>query len=203
MTRVFATLGVATLGLVWLGPLPRLASSSFSAHMAMHMGVVAVASPLLAIGLAGGGWDPVRLAPRWFAAIPASIAELVVVWAWHTPMMHHWARHHFVGFVAEQATFFACGVWLWSAAFGGAARERTARSAAGLVALLLTSMHMTLLGALLALATRPLYLHPSAQGHLSPLSDQHLGGAIMLLVGGIAYLAGGLALGLRLLRSRR
>jgi putative membrane protein len=68
------------------------------------------------------------------------------------------------------------------------------------VALLLTSMHMTLLGALLALAPRPLY-HRAPASMPSALDDQHLGGAIMLLVGGLAYLAGGLGLTLDVLRA--
>ena len=63
-------------------------------------------------------------------------------------------------------------------------------------------MHMTLLGVLLALAGRPLYLHagPPAFG-LSPLQDQHLGGVIMLVYGGISYLLGGLLLLAGLLRK--
>ena len=74
------------------------------------------------------------------------------------------------------------------------------RAAAGVVALLLTSMHMTLLGALLALSPRPLYAHA---GHgPSALDEQHLGGAIMLGVGGVSYLAGGLWLSVRLLHLR-
>jgi putative membrane protein len=38
---------------------------------------------------------------------------------------------------------------------------------------------------------------------LPPLDDQHLGGAIMLLVGGVAYLAGGVWLTAGLLRARQ
>jgi putative membrane protein len=62
-------------------------------------------------------------------------------------------------------------------------------------------MHMTLLGALLALAPRPLYAHGAEYHGLTALEDQHLGGAIMLLVGGVSYIAGGLALTVRLLRN--
>jgi putative membrane protein len=111
----------------------------------------------------------------------------------------------------EQSLFLAAGLLVWLAAFGGAAELRAERRAAGIVALLLTSMHMTLLGALLALSPRPLYSHAAfghaafghaAAGPLSPLHDQHLGGAIMLLVGGVSYLAGGLWLTMRLLQER-
>ena len=62
---------------------------------------------------------------------------------------------------------------------------------------------MTLLGALFALAPRPLFQHaPDPASPLSPLADQHLGGAIMLLVGGASYLAGGLWLTAGVLRPR-
>ncbi|MGH8019800.1 MAG: cytochrome c oxidase assembly protein [Opitutaceae bacterium] len=55
--RIF---GILTLGGLWFGPLPELARQSFWAHMALHMGVVAVAAPLLAFGLAGA--RPIRCA---------------------------------------------------------------------------------------------------------------------------------------------
>ncbi len=176
--------GLAVLGAVWLGPLP---DGPFAAHMTKHMGVVAVAAPLLALGLARSS-----SIPRWLLApIPASVIELVVVWAWHAPVLHHLARHHAAGAVLEQGTFLFSGLYVWLSSVGGGPR----RTAAGVVALLLTSMHMTLLGALLALADRPLYGH-------GDLDDQQLGGAIMLLCGGVAYLAGGLALTASLLRKR-
>jgi putative membrane protein len=92
---------------------------------------------------------------------------------------------------------------VWLAALGGDSLSIARRSAAGVVALLLTAMHMTLLGALLGLSPRPLYQHMEGFSGLSALDDQHLGGAIMLLIGGVSYLLGGLWLTIRLLRSRR
>jgi putative membrane protein len=190
MRRVLLGLGIAVLAAVWLGPLPQLARHAFFAHMTMHMGVVAVAAPLIALGLAGAAFPPL-LNP-----IPASVLELVVVWAWHAPVLHHLARHTTAGLIAEQGTFLASGLLVWYAAFAGGG----CRSAAGVIALLLTSMHMTLLGALLALAPRPLYSHTENFSGISALDDQHLGGAIMLLLGGASYLTGGLALTVSLLR---
>jgi putative membrane protein len=107
--------------------------------------------------------------------------------------------------VLEQATFVLSGVLVWLSAFGGPPQARHERRAAGVVSLLLTSMHMTLLGALLALPPRPLYAHPGHTGPepwLDALSDQHFGGAIMLTVGGVSYLAGGLWLTAQFLRPR-
>jgi putative membrane protein len=176
-----------------------MASHAFAAHMTLHMLVVAVAAPLIAVGLAGSPLDPVPKVPGWFAPIPISILELIVVWGWHAPGLHHWARQHPLGLVLEQTMFFSVGLLLWLSSFGGRTEGADgARTGAGMAGLLLTSMHMTLLGALLALTPRPLYDH-SGSGDQA-LADQHLGGAIMLLIGGLSYLAGGLALTVQLLR---
>jgi putative membrane protein len=201
MRRVFLIVGLSLLTAVWLGPLPGLAAHFFAAHMTMHMAVVAIVAPLLALGVAGSKYDPVRKSPAVFAPVPLSLVELLVVWVWHAPVLHHIARHSATGLVAEQGTFLLSGYLVWLSAFGGEAQQRGSRAAAGVVALLLTSMHMTLLGALLALPPRPLYAHNVALAGLTPLQDQQLGGAIMLAVGGVSYLTGGLWLTGGLLRS--
>lgn len=185
----------------WFGPLPRWAQVSFTAHMTLHMAVVAVASPLLAIAAGGRKHDPVRSAAWFFSPIPASVGELLIVWAWHAPQLHHVARNSKLGLVVEQAMFLAAGLWVWLSAFGGSRPRTRARSGAGVIGLLLTSMHMTLLGALLTLSPRLLFSHHSSVRGLTPLQDQQLGGAVMLIVGGIAYLAGGLWLTRDLLRQ--
>lgn len=211
--------GLVVLGAAWLGPLPELSRQSFAAHMAMHMAVVAVAAPLLAVGLAGSRLDPVRrlatdalpampptvaLAAVVFSPIVASVIEFLVVWAWHAPALHHAARHSTGLLMVEQASFLVVGLLVWLSAFGGGAGQRRRRAAAGIGGLLLTSMHMTLLGVLLALAVRPLYPHDATVAFgLTALQDQHLGGVLMLLFGGVAYMAGALVLLLGLLRDRR
>lgn len=200
MRTAFLIAGLMTLAACWLGPLPRLAQQAFSAHMLMHMLVVAAAAPLLALAAAGGRFDPVPHFPAFFAPIPASVGELVIVWVWHAPALHHLARTSAVGLIAEQSSFLLAGHWVWASALGGDAMRGERQSAAGVVGLLLTSMHMTLLGALLALAPRPVYEHHSSIASLTSLQDQHLGGAVMILTGGIAYLSGGLWLTARLLR---
>jgi putative membrane protein len=203
MMRVtWMSLGVVVLAAAWLGPLAQLSRESFSAHMAMHMAVVAVAAPLLALGVAGTRYDPVRRAPAFFPPVPLSLVELVVVWAWHAPALHHLARNEIGGFLAEQSSFLFSGLLVWLSAFGGGMDRRRERLGAGIAALLLTSMHMTLLGALLALSPRALYSHAGHGAAMSTLEDQHLGGAIMLLVGGVAYLAGGVGLTAVLVRGR-
>jgi putative membrane protein len=201
MQSTFFVSGFVVLACAWAG-FAGLAERAFWAHMTMHMAVVAVAAPLIALGAAGRKLDPVRKWPHLFAPIPLSIAELVVVWAWHAPVLHHTARHSSIGFVIEQGLFLLAGLLVWISAFGGGARGSRERAGTGVVALLLTSMHMTLLGALLALTPRPLYAHNQGFESLTALADQQLGGAIMILVGGASYLLGGLWLSTRLLRER-
>jgi putative membrane protein len=193
-----AAMAVLLLAALWLGPLPEASSSRFSAHMLLHMGAVAVAAPLLALGVRGTRVDPVRRWPVPFSPVAASVFEMVMVWGWHAPLFHHAARQQTTAFVAEQASFLLAGVWLWLAACGGARAVPARRAWSGVAALLFTSVHMTLLGALFALAPRAVYAHGASP---VALADQHLGGSIMLLVGGASYLAGGLWLARQGLRD--
>jgi putative membrane protein len=177
--------------------------------MLMHMVVVAVAAPLLVRGVCGSAFDPVA---RWSvtpSAVVASMVEFVAVWAWHAPALHHAARTTTRYLLLEQGTFLLCGVLLWLSAWGGTPAQRLERVPGGVIGLLLTSMHMTLLGALIALARRPLYSHahshahtPSGLGPIDPLVDQQIGGAIMLFLGAAVYLMGGLLLAKEMLARR-
>ena len=81
MRRTLLILGIVALAGAWFSPLPWLAQGAFSAHMARHMLVVALAAPLLALGIAGSSLDPVRKWPALFPPIPISLLELLVVWA--------------------------------------------------------------------------------------------------------------------------
>jgi len=184
--------GVGVLAAAWLGPLPELARSLFIAHMTMHVAVVAVAAPLIAAGVAGTRWS------RHAAPLPASLIELVVVWAWHAPALHALSRSSLGWLAVEQGMFLAAALWVWIGALNSPANGATA---AGIGALLMTSMHMTLLGALLSVGPRLLF-HTHDGGSADALGDQQAGGLIMVLVGGVSYLIGGLWLLAAFLREK-
>lgn len=196
MKRAALLLGLALVPVGWAAA----AAGGMTGHMAGHMVAVAVAAPALAWGLSGSRLDPARRWPRAASPMVAMVVELAVVWGWHLPAPRALADGGGGWFVVEQASFLMAGLWLWSAVLG-AGRERRA---AGVGALLLTSMHMTLLGVLIGLAPRPLYgmmaMHP-APG-LDPLADQQLGGVVMLVIGGASYCLGGLWMLAGLLRHR-
>ena len=105
---------------------------------------------------------------------------------------------------AEQAGFALVSLLVWLVALASTAETRRSAALAGAMALFFTSMHMTLLGALIGLAPRPIYgthLHHVADG-LPALADQQLGGVIMLGIGGVIYLAGGVVLMARVLQRQ-
>jgi putative membrane protein len=182
-------LGGALLASAWTGPLPALARDSFTAHMGLHLLVVAVAAPLLALAVfhrRGPGSRALRLLSPW----PASVLELVVVWAWHLPRLHHAARSQLAPFIAEQGLFLAAGLLFWLSIVGAVASDRGRAAGTAVVALAATLAHMTLLGALLALGPRPLYAH--AGSAVEALADQQRGGGLMLVVSTAIYLSAGL-----------
>lgn len=185
--RIALVVGLVLLPIGWT-----LSGHGMSGHMAAHMIAVATAAPLLAVALQGARYDPATRWPRLAAPLPAAMVEAVIVWGWHVPALRSLAMHQPIASIAEQASFLAAGLLLWSAVL--APRHR----AAGVGALFVTSMHMTLLGALIGLAPRPLYMHHGPDA----LADQQVAGVVMLLVGGIAYLVGGLAMLGRLLQTR-
>ena len=188
MRRAPFIAGLAALAAAWG---IAAAGAGMTGHMAAHMAAIAVAAPLIAWGIAGTRADPAMRTPLIVAPLPMAVVELIVVWGWHLPAMRAFAARGASGLMLEQATFLARET------------DDSVRRAAGVLALLVTTMHMTLLGVLIALASRPLF---ATAGFtclgvtLPPLLDQHLGGVVMLLVGAGSYLLGGLALLSRLLR---
>lgn len=185
--------GLLLLGALWLGPLPEMARTSFSAHMLLHLGIVSVAAPLLSFGLIGFGLVR-RLMP--LAALSAFLAlaiDVVVVWGWHAPALHEAAARHEGVFVVQQLSFLAAGLAVWTTAFRDDDRGSLLM---GVAAMFLTFSHMAMLGILLALAPELLYAPDLCLGAFgfTQLEDQQLGGVLMASVGGIPHLIGGVTL---------
>jgi len=176
----------AMLAAIWLLPLTRWLPG-FPVHMLRHMVLVALAAPLIVLGL-----------PRLAGALAvnpliAAVAEFALVWGWHLPRAHGFARTAPAGFVLEQASFLAAGLMVWAGCL------RAAQPLAGAGGLLLTSMHMTLLGAIIVLAPRDLYA--AFCGTAPDLGGQQAGGLLMLGIGTPVYLVAGLALTARALQA--
>ncbi|MAL99197.1 MAG: cytochrome c oxidase caa3-type, assembly factor CtaG-like protein [Alteromonadaceae bacterium] len=194
------TVSCFLLLILWLGPLPAMSATSFTWHMVLHLGVAVLAGPLMGIGLVKAGlarWATSNMV-AW--AIGASLFEMLVVWSWHAPMLHKSASLSDSLFVAQQLSFLAAGTLIWLVAFAG--RSKLA-AGAGALAMLMTFMHMTLLGALLTLGPELLY-EPflyTGQTIAERLEDQRYGGILMAVGGSALYLVGGLVLAGRLIRE--
>ena len=181
--------GGMILAALWLGPLPELARVSFSAHMVLHLGLIGLAAPALAVGLARlgavaappGGWV------LW--AVALSGFELVVVWGWHLPALHEAAALSHAFFALQQLTFLVAGVVVWWPGLAGAGRRS---AGAGMIAAGFSFTHMSMLGVLLTTAPALLYPDGLCGGAfgLDPLADQRLGGVMMAVFGGLPYLVG-------------
>ena len=155
---------------------------SFAAHMAQHLLLGDLAPIALVLA------RPDRL-PRLVLvlALPAWFANLAV---WHVPVVFEAALHH--GFVHEvqHVTLFVAGIVLWTAILS---------SVLGLAARLAVVVGMMVGG--LALSSvflwwpRVLYStyeHADRLAGMSPLTDQRVGGGLMLLEGMlVAFAAAG------------
>ena len=201
MRRASVIVGAVMLAAAWA-----VAAGAYglTGHMVAHMACVAVAAPLLAWGVAGTRADPAMRWPWFVAPLPMSLVELLVVWGWHAPAARELASMSVLGLAIEQLMFLAAGLLLWSACLGSFGSGRSIRRASGVAALLLTTMHMTLLGVLITLAPRTLFANTGFMclGYsFAPLVDQQVGGVVMLMVGAGSYLLGGLMLLSRILWS--
>ena len=186
------------LAVLWLSPLAAWSRTSFAPHMLLHVGVVSIAAPLLALGLAGRVPGPATFRSALSWCLLAGFAEFVAVWIWHAPILHDLAARDNFAFALEQASFLLGSLGLWLATLASWRRDT---APAGAIALFLTFAHMSLFGLLLTLAPRLLYdpdLCAGAFG-LDRLDNQHLGGAIML-AGGLAPLTGALVSATRAVR---
>lgn len=170
--------GLTLLAAIWLFQLVKLTDGYFSEHMLRHMLLITVICPLLALGISTPN--------RNMAVSPliASLIEFIIVWGWHVPALHDLARAYWPVALLEQATFLVAGLLLWCAVL------RPNEALAGAGGMFLTSMHMTLLGALLILSPRLLYQAELCR--LGGVEDQQLGGMIMLGIGTPIYLIAGL-----------
>ena len=91
--------------------------------------MVAIAAPLLALGMAAGPRQP--RAGGAAAAVIASVVELIVVWGWHTPALHHAARTSTMALAVEQGMFLTSAFYVWYFALRGG-RYASNSAAAGI-----------------------------------------------------------------------
>lgn len=205
-----------------VSPLDALGDRLFSAHMVQHEVLMLVAAPLLVLGrpLAAFAWALPRSVLRGFARpfrshwpgalwsrltdpLSAWALHALALWAWHVPALFDAAVENDSIHILQHTSFLVSALLFWWAALGRDSRGHG--QGAAMLLLFTTMLHTGALGALLALAPTPWYPHYVASGvglGLDPVEDQQLGGLVMWVPGGLAYLVAGLAVGARWLGRR-
>ena len=179
-THLALTGAMIALAVAFISPLCALATALFSARVAHHVLMIAVAAPLLALA-----------ATRWRLPARAPLAVIVLVhtlavWLWHAPAPYAWATSGTASYWLMEISLLLSAFWLWSEIL-----TPSARPAASLSALFATVVQMGLLGAILTFARVPLYnLHAgvTAPFGLTQLEDQQLAGLIMWVPAAVPYL---------------
>jgi putative membrane protein len=205
-------LGWIALAAALLSPLDALGGVLFSAHMVQHELLMVVAAPLLVLGRPLEAWTwalPLRarrvlsdvahvrpLQAAWRAItepLGAWALHALALWAWHIPLLFQRALENEGVHVLQHASFLGSALLFWWSVLGRGAR----RDGIAVASLFTTMLHTGALGALLTFAPTVWYPHyvlgPGAHG-LDPLEDQQLGGLVMWVPAGIAYIAAALAI---------
>ena len=218
--------GAFTLGwIVLLGalvsPLHEYGEHLFYAHMIEHELLMAVAAPLLALSRPLGvflsalpkPWRQVLIsaahssgvAAMWrFAMSPlnATLLHAIAIWVWHIPVLLDGTLVNESLHRLQHISFLGTALIFWWAIVRRPVRDY----GLGALHVFATMVHTGLLGALLTLAPRVLYVRQTADAPLfglTPLDDQQLAGLIMWVPGGALYLLAGLILAALWLGSAR
>lgn len=205
-------LGMSVLAAALLSPIDAMAGRSFAMHMTEHEMLMVLAAPLLVVSRPLEAWawglgGSVRHRVAAFVRTPAlqrfwrsitapcaaTCVHALALWSWHLPMLFAAALASEPVHVFQHVCFFASALAFWWSMFGGAARMPGAVSLACLFA---TMLHTSALGALLTLAPSAWYTQAAGPGlfGLTPLEDQQLGGLVMWVPGGLAYVVVALAI---------
>ena len=206
------TLGWLALAAALAPPLDDLADRSFALHMVEHELLMVVAAPLLVLGRPLEAWAW-ALPTSWVRALgrlgrSRALARLwgwitepvgawtfhaAALWLWHLPLLFDAALADERIHVLQHACFFGSALAFWWAVFGRGVRAPDGASLAGLFT---TLLHTSALGALLTVAPTPWYAEYAGTNpfNLTPLEDQQVGGLVMWVPAGFAYVAAGLAI---------
>ncbi len=212
--------GMLTLGIALLSPLDRWGAELFSAHMVQHEVLMLIAAPLLVLGrplpiflwafpprlrailgrVSRLGWMH-RVWSALTRPLSAWLLHAVALWVWHAPPLFDAALGHRGIHDLQHFTFLATALLFWAALVHTRAREA---QGAAIIYLFTTTVHSSVLGALITFGSHPWYqsyLHTAPQWGLSALEDQQLGGLIMWVPASFVYVGVALVLMARWLMS--
>jgi len=182
--------GLGLIAVALLSPIGALSDELLSAHMVEHLLMGDLAALLIVLGLTGpllapvlriGFFDRLRVLAHPLVALPLWAINLYV---WHLPFFYQAALRHPGVHALEHAMFIAFGVNMWMCLFGPLPMPRWFGNLAKLGYIIAVRLIGTVLGNLFLWSGTvfyPFYLHGDASHHISPLADQNVAGAIMMV----------------------
>jgi putative membrane protein len=159
-------------------------------HMIEHLLLGDIASLLIVLGLTGPLLIPV-LRIRAFDRLRALSHPLVAfpLWAvdlylWHLPALYQAALRHSGVHALQHAMFLGFGINMWMCLFGPLPQPSWFGNFAKLIYIVAVRLTGTVLGNIFLWSGTvfyPYYIHGDALYHISPLADQNIAGAIMMV----------------------
>jgi putative membrane protein len=195
--RLASFCGGLVLILASLTALDRASDELLYAHMIEHLLVGDLAALLLVLGLTGpllapvlriGVFDRMRALAHPAVAFPLWAVDLYV---WHLRVLYEAALRHPGVHAVEHALFLACGVNMWMCLFGPLPTPAWFGNLARLIYIFSVRLTGAVLGNLFLWSGTifyPFYIHGDGAHHVSPLADQNLAGAAMMVEGSLLTL---------------
>lgn len=177
-------------------PFDSVADRSFSAHMLQHMLLTNLAAVLLAVAwpLVLGRWQSSSMV-GWLnrLASPAPALLLIVssgvLWFWHIPAVYDDALEHPAVHALQHLLFLGAFILYWRPLMGDSMAGTHLQTNEGRVLYLSAGMlAMGVLAVRIMFANDLIYAHyadTTTRGR-TPMQDQALGGAIMLILGAVS-----------------
>ena len=171
----------------------------FSAHMVQHMLLVFAMPPLLLHGVPGWMIRPLlrgavlrRLAPRLTRPAGAFAAFNVVLVVWHLPPVYNLTMEQHPIHVVGHLLMIAAAVILWWPLLSPLPELPRAPYPVQILYLFVVGLPMVVVAIFISMADSVLYPYyaraPRVIEALTPQADQHLGGLLMWVPGGLIFL---------------
>jgi cytochrome c oxidase assembly factor CtaG len=187
--RVCFYSGLALVG-VSLTALDSASDELLYAHMVEHLLLGDIAALLIVLGLTApllapvlriGLFDRLRGLSHPAIAFPLWAADLYV---WHVPVFYEAALRHPAVHALEHVMFIALGVNMWMCLFGPLPTPAWFGNLGKLLYIVAVRLTGSVLGNIFVWSGTvfyPFYRHGDTIHHISPLSDQSVAGAIMMV----------------------
>lgn len=163
-------------------------------HMIEHLLIGEIAALLIVLGLTGpllapilkiGFFDRLRVLANPLIAFPLWAIDLYL---WHLPGPYQGALEHLGVHVLEHMMFLAFGINMWMCLFGPLPMPAWFGNLGRLLYIVAVRLTGAALGNIFLWSGSvfyPFYLHGDSVHHLSPLADQNLAGAVMMIEGSL------------------